>query len=333
MLIKSVGIFLLSFIINFLLIRLLIDLARKRNLVKSHENFFGRVISVPSLGGLGIYFTFLIFIFLYPSLLFLKITQGILIGGTLIITLGFLDDRMDFSPFKKIIAQFLAALVLVYFGIKTEVIYLSPFLNLLITIFWVVVITNALNLLDIMDGLCGGISLIVTLTFFILALIGGNFFVAMITASLAGSLLAFLRYNFSPAKIFLGNSGSLFLGFIFSVLAISLKYAPSGKRIALFTPLVILALPFYDTFFVALMRLRGKKSIFLKTKDHLAMRFLTAGYSEKGTLYRMFILSAGLSLGAIAISLSSDLIGLIVLALLIIFLGVLTKKMAAVKVE
>lgn len=333
MLIKSVGIFLLSFLINSFLIRFLIDLAMKRRFVKTHENFFGRVISVPSLGGLGIYFTFLIFISLHPSLLFLKITQGILIGGTLIITLGFLDDKIEFAPLTKIIAQFLVVLVLLYFGIKTEIVYLPPFLNLVVTIFWVVVITNALNLLDIMDGLCGGISLIIALTFFVLALIGKNLFVAAIAISLAGSLLAFLRYNFPPAKIFLGNSGSLFLGFIFSVLAISLKYAPSGKHIALFTPLVILALPFYDTFFVALMRFRGGKSIFLKTKDHLAMRFLITGYSEKGTLKRMFILSAGLSLGAIAISLSPDLVGLIVLALLIISLGVLTKNMAAVKVE
>lgn len=324
-------IFFLSFFINLFLLRFLIDLAMKRRFVKTHENFFGRAITVPSLGGLGIYVTFLIFISLHPSFLFLKITQGILIGGTFIITLGFFDDKIEFTPLTKIIAQFLVALVLVYFGIKTEVIYLSSFLNLLITVFWVVVITNALNLLDIMDGLCGGISLIIALTFFVLALIGKNLFVAAIAISLAGSLLAFLRYNFPPAKIFLGNSGSLFLGFIFSVMAISLKYAPSGRHIALFTPLVVLALPFYDTFFVALMRFRTKKSIFLKTKDHLAMRFLQSGCSAKGTLYRMFILSAGLSLGAIAISLSSDLIGLIVLALLIISLGVLTKKMAEVR--
>jgi len=333
MLNKSVVIFLLSIGINLLLIRFLIRFAWKYNFVETHKNFFGKIVTVPSLGGLGIYLTCFILVFLNPSLFLSRVFQGILIGATLTILVGFLDDRLDLSPLIKIISQFVIALVLIWFGIKTEIVYLSPFLNLVITVLWIVGITNALNLLDIMDSLCGGLSFIIALAFFTLALIGGNFLVAVLAISLAGSLLAFLKYNFPPAKIFLGNSGSLFLGFIFSVLAIVLKYAPTGKHTALLTPVIVLALPFYDTFFVMLMRLIRRKPVFLKTKDHLAMRFLVKGYSEKETLLRMFMLSIGLSIGAILISVSSDLIGLIILGLVIIFLIILTKKMGMVKVE
>lgn len=333
MLSKFAIIFLLSFVINLVLIRVLIRFAWKRKFVGTHKNFLGKTVTVPSLGGIGIYLTFLILVFLNPSLFLSRIFQGILIGATLTILVGFLDDRVNLSPLIKIISQFVIALVLICFGVKTEIVYLSPFLNLVITILWIVGITNALNLLDIMDSLCGGLSFIITMTFFVLALIGGNFLVAILAISLAGSLLAFLRYNFPPAKIFLGNSGSLFLGFIFSVLAIVLKYAPIGKHTALLTPVIILALPFYDTFFVMFMRIIRKKPIFLKTKDHLVMRFLAKGYSEKGALFRMFLLSIGLSVGALIISLTSDLIGVIVLGLVIALLGIITKKMGMVRVE
>ncbi len=333
MLIKSILFCFLSILINFLLIRFLIRFAWKINLVETHENFLENKVTVPSLGGIGIYITFLIIVLLNPKILFLKITQGILIGGTLMLLVGFVDDRIELSPLIKIVSQFLVALILICFGVKTEIIYLSPSLNLVITILWIVGITNALNLLDIMDSLCGGISLIIALTFFTFALIGGNFLVAVISITLAGSLLAFLRYNFPPAKIFLGNSGSLFLGFIFSALAIILRYAPMGQRVTLLTPLVILTLPIYDTFFVMLMRIIRRKSIFLKTKDHLVMRFLAKGYSEKGALIRMFILSIGLSIAALLISLTSDLFGLCILVIVIIFLVILTKKMGMVRVE
>jgi len=333
MIIKLGLIFLFSFAISLFFIRFFIRLAWKYKLGKIHENFSGRKITVSSLGGLGIFLTlFIILIFNFP-ITQSRIIQGVLIGGVLTFLVGFLDDRIELLPPVKIFFQFLAALILIRFGVRIDITYLPNVLNLVLTVVWIVIITNALNLLDIMDGLCGGLAFIIAFAFFILGFVGNNFFGAAAAICLAGSLLAFLGYNFPPAKIFLGNSGSLFLGFIFSALAISLKYAPEGKYVALLTPMLILALPFYDTFFVMLMRLFKGKSVFLKTKDHLAMRFVAKGYSEKSTLFRMFMLSVVLAAGAILISFTSDLIGLFFLGFLLIFLGILTKKMCTVKVK
>lgn len=292
---------------------------------------------IPYFGGISM---FLIFSILYLGAMFVfhfsydksKIILFLFATG-IIVLFGLYDDLREIKPLFKLIGQILGALVLVFFAQKTEIIYLTPFLNILISIFWTVIIINAFNLLDIMDGLAGGISLINIFTFLILGYFTHNNFVLLITSILLGVLVAFLLYNLPPAKIFMGDAGSQFLGFVQAAIAMSLSYARAGKEVGLVIPLVILALPLFDLFFVMLMRFRQKKSIFLKSNDHFVFRMLRLGISNTGILKTMLMLSLLANICALLIFSFSNMVGAIVFFVLIFSLFAFGFKLSRLRMN
>lgn len=261
---------------------------------------------IPRLGGVAIYIAFMIavcpFIDYRPELI------GLLIGGTIIMLVGVVDDFISLPAKVKLLGQIVAAAVLVFFGIRIDFIT-NPFGNFIfleylavpVTIFWVVGITNTVNLIDGLDGLAAGISTIATITIMLIALQDANMMVALLAAALAGATLGFLYYNFNPARIFMGDTGSMFLGYVFATISI-LGMVKSAATIAFIVPILAIGLPILDTTFAIVRRYRGGIPIFKPDKGHLHHRLLAMGFSQRQAVLLMYIFSAFLGVAAIALT-------------------------------
>lgn len=215
----------------------------------------------------------------------LRTLRGLFLGGAVIFILGLIDDIKKpggLPVWVKLLGQVLAACALIAYGVKIEV--FGPVWGGVITVLWVVGITNAFNLLDIRDGLSGGTGLVCGFFFFIVTLPSEQLYVNFAACALFGALLGFLPYNMSDKKkIFLGDSGSMFLGFIMAALAMGGQY--SGKNPAGWgAPLLILAVPLFDTAFVSLARILKKKNPLRASNDHIAMRLEKMGLSSKASV-------------------------------------------------
>lgn len=259
---------------------------------------------MPRLGGLAVYAGF-IFAVLITQPLSLPVL-GILVGSTLIVFLGMWDDIKGLSPKVKLAGQVLVAvIVVIFFDIKVEFIT-NPFGDIIglgiwaipFTIFWIIGITNALNLIDGLDGLAAGISAIASLTIAIVSWSQGEVMVAVLALLLMACVLGFLRYNFHPAQIFLGDGGSMFLGFNLSVLAI-LGLTKGATAISLFIPVVILGIPIFDTFLAIGRRFLSRQPIFKADQHHLHHRLLELGFSHRQTV--LVIYGVNLCLGFSAV--------------------------------
>jgi UDP-GlcNAc:undecaprenyl-phosphate GlcNAc-1-phosphate transferase len=230
---------------------------------------------------------------------------GLLAGAAVIVAVGIFDDIYQLGAKFKLVFQIMAALIVVASGIKIEVIYgysaLSPYISYPLTICWIVGITNAINLIDGLDGLAAGVSSIASLSLFFVSIIFKRWDVAMITAALAGSTLGFLPYNFNPAKIFMGDTGSTFLGFSLGVISIqgTLK---SYTAIAIAIPLLVLGLPLFDTVFAVLRRLISGKSIMEADRGHLHHRLIDMGLSQRQSVVAMYTASGSLGLCAVVLA-------------------------------
>ncbi len=264
---------------------------------------------IPRLGGLAIYIGFMAAaLTLVP---FSTKASGILAGGTLIVILGVVDDMRPLSSRFKLIVQIIAALILVSCGVRVEWVtnpfntiqgmtYLSYF-SYPITVFWVVGVTNTLNLIDGLDGLAAGIASIAAFTLLAVSLMSGYTAVAIYTAALAGACIGFLPYNFNPAKIFMGDTGSTFLGFILA--AISIEGAMKGAAtLAIAIPVLALGLPIFDTTFAIIRRAVNGRPIMEADKGHLHHRLLALGLSQRQVVCTLYAASAFLGLGAIVIT-------------------------------
>jgi UDP-GlcNAc:undecaprenyl-phosphate GlcNAc-1-phosphate transferase len=234
---------------------------------------------------------------------------------------GVIDDRYELSVRAKIITQAAAICLLISQGIQTHIAYVGNIFNIVITFVWVIGITNAFNHLDIMDGLAGLTAFVTNLAFFIIGYVNGNIYVMVFTLVLGGALSSFLIFNLPPAKIYMGNSGSHFLGFILASIALINNYAPLERPIALLSPLFILGLPILDTCFLIIMRIKQKRSPFRKSDDHLAIRFLKSGYSQKKTLLIMFLIATAFSLLGLSMSRLPNYLGML-FVLIVIFITI-----------
>lgn len=271
---------------------------------------------MPRMGGLAIYFAFIIgMLIMWPDSSF---TLPLIVGSVIIILTGVLDDMYSLSPRVKIVAHFFAALVIVHSGISVEFINL-PFngilhlywLSIPLTLLWIMGITNAINLIDGLDGLAVGVSSIVLLTIAGLSLTEGNLFVFTVSAILLGSTLGFLPYNFHPAKIFMGDTGSYFLGYVISVLALL-----GFKNVTLFSlvvPIIILAVPISDTLFAIIRRLVNRRPLTAPDKSHLHHCLLRYGFSQSQTVVLIYGMSAMFALAAIVFSTSTLLGSMIII--------------------
>jgi UDP-GlcNAc:undecaprenyl-phosphate GlcNAc-1-phosphate transferase len=220
--------------------------------------------------------------------------MGLLIGSTVIVAVGILDDLYQLAAKVKLVGQIVAAATLLFFDIRIDWV-MNPFsgeliyfewLAIPITIFWIVGLTNTVNLIDGLDGLAAGVSTIAALSIFFIAADMGNMVVAMLLVSLAGSAIGFLRYNMNPARVFMGDTGSMFLGYVLAAVSI-IGAVKSAATIALIVPIVALGLPILDTAFAILRRKLSGEPIFKPDKGHLHHRLLAMGLSQKQAVWLM----------------------------------------------
>ena len=243
---------------------------------------------------------------------------------------GVVDDWKELSISAKFLVQILTISLLIFLGIKTQIVGIGNFLNIIITFVWVIGITNAFNHLDIMDGLAGVTALIVSFAFFAVSIFNNDTRITIISLALAGATFGFLIYNLPPAKIYMGNSGSHFLGFVLASVALAISYAPIERKTALFSPLLILGFPIFDTAFLVFMRIKQKRSAFRKSEDHLALRLLKMGYSKSKILIFMFLLCLFFSLSGVAVSQVPNLFGIFIIVVVILASIVLSIQMSKI---
>ncbi len=298
---KYIFIFTAGLVFSLILTPIAMMLARKLDILDHPNGIKNHRQPIPYLGGLAIYFSFVlaIAVALFHGLRFREISV-ILIGATLIMILGLVDDIRPLNFKTKLILETLIASMLIFFDIRIK--FLTPdYIAIFLTVLWVVGITNALNLIDIMDGLSGGVAVIAALAFLFINPPTEQMYVNYTAAALAGATLGFLKYNFPPARIFMGDSGSLVLGFILATLSIGTSYS-NVNNIALYAPILILGIPIYDTFLVMILRFKQGKSIFRGSPDHFALRLEKFGFSRRKVTWLTYMVSICLCSAAFLIT-------------------------------
>ena len=315
--------FLLAFISSFVTVPYTIKLAKKVGAIDMPSDRRVNKKPIPRIGGIAVIIGFLIAaIYLVISMTIenkIQLTDkdnyllklvGFLIGIAIICVFAYLDDVKNLRPWQKLLAQIAAAVVVFAFGIRIDVInehQLPTIISFLLTVGWIIGITNAINLIDGLDGLSSGITLISC--FSLLIIFATNYSplisIVLITA-LGGAITGFLPYNVNPAKTFIGDVGAQFLGFALSVIAI-LGVAKTVTLVVLIAPVLVLGLPIFDTIFAIIRRIiKGKslKAVFKADKGHLHHRLMKKGYTQKQAVLILYAASA--SLGMLAIILIDD---------------------------
>ncbi|MDR4949472.1 glycosyltransferase family 4 protein [Neobacillus cucumis] len=301
---------------------------------------------MPRLGGLAIYISFLIGVAIIrpdaTSLLPImnpneNIHLAIILGSIVIILTGVLDDTKEISPKVKLFGQILASFIVVFMGdLKVEFINLPfggqlnfGFLSIPITMFWIIGITNAINLIDGLDGLAAGVSTIALFAISGMAFLMGNPYVMILALIAAVSSLGFLIFNFHPAKIFMGDTGALFLGYLISVL--SLLGFKNVTFISLVIPIIILGVPISDTFFAIIRRLVNKQPLSAPDKSHLHHCLLRIGFSHKQAVLIIYAMSLIFGLVAFIFSQSTVWGSLIVILTLLVAIEIIVEKVGLVR--
>jgi len=281
---------------------------------------------MPLLGGAAIYFAFALTVLLHWGFLlalrgtaFLEriVPQEVLsylpgvvkqtprllpivAGGLLIVVLGLIDDKRELSALWKLIGQIVCSLAVVVSGVRITLFIPGSVLGSFLTVLWIVALTNAFNFLDNMDGLSAGVAAISSLLFFFTAAYSQQYFVSLILLALAGSTLGFLRYNFSPASIFMGDAGSMLLGYTLACLTVVATFYSQGSPtfFPVILPVVVLAIPLYELVTVTFIRWRKKLPLFRASKDHFSFRLVNLGMTHRGAVFFIWLLTFCIGLGA-----------------------------------
>lgn len=290
-------------------------------------------IPIPTAGGIGMFISFFITFFMFANIGNQR-AIGLFIGSLLILIAGLVDDLHVLSAKKKLVFQIAAAIILYFsgyqitflnnfFGGSDNYIFLELF-SFPVTIMWIVGITNTVNIIDGLDGLAAGISTISAVTLGVVALNNSSPEYAMIMFILAGSCIGFLPYNFNPARIFMGDTGAMFLGFILAAMSIqgTLK---SATAIAVVIPILALGVPILDTFSAIVRRIRKKKSIAEADKEHMHHKLIFIGYNQKKAVLTMYSISALLGISAIFL-VNGQIISCILVALVAVVFILLPLK-------
>ena len=303
------SVFVASVLLSFVLTRTVRNLATARGWVAAPAlDRHLHSVPLPRLGGLAIFSTFLLTVgaaFLaswrYPHLDFgfsLQTLKSILLPATLIFLLGVYDDLRGVGPYVKFAVQAVAGGILFVFGLRVLDLpvlfggeHFPWFVSLPLTILWVIAITNAFNLIDGLDGLAAGSALFSTLVVFVVALLSGSSLVSLMSLALVGAILGFLRYNFNPATIFLGDSGSLFIGFMLSALALrGAQKAPTIVAVAI--PVVSFGLPILETTLSVIRRFISGRPVFTADREHIHHKLLQLGLSHRQVVIVLYAVSA-----------------------------------------
>ena len=327
----SIGIA-ISFILGIILIPILIKLSYKYNFLDLPGKHKRHKKPTPIIGGIGLFFvfwiTFLILKFTYPETFF-EINSSILyifLGSLIILLVGLADDIVPLSAWVKLAAQISSAIVIYLGGLQVELVS-SPWgsvdignFSIILTIIWVIMLTNSINLIDGLDGLASGVSLIGSVILLIISVLYGISYVSLILSGLIGFLIIFLYYNKYPARIFLGDSGSMQIGYYFAVFSLIFpmkSYALS----ALYIPLVVLAVPIIESVTSFFRRLISGKKIMVADRRHLFHYLTFLGFSSKQVLTIFYILAIIFGLFALGMFFWNRLIlfGLLLFFMVVIF--------------
>jgi UDP-GlcNAc:undecaprenyl-phosphate GlcNAc-1-phosphate transferase len=302
--------------------------------IKTHK------LSTPYLGGIAIAFAWVLSLLLirlttsFPTLT-LRNLRGIIFGAFMMLIIGLTDDikKGGLSFKSKLVIQFLSAFIIVFlFNIRIDFIPIY-WLSCLVSIVWVVGITNAFNIIDIMDGLSSGIGVIASFAFFLISLPTQARYINFCSIALAGALLGFIPYNLSKSrKIFMGDTGSLFVGFIIACISLGTSYS-SISNIGLFAPIFILAIPIYETFLVTICRIKKGILPFVGSKDHYALRLSKMGLSRKQILVITFIACLFFSVCAFLFTILSMFYALLLFIVVGVLMWVVSITLTVVKVE
>jgi UDP-GlcNAc:undecaprenyl-phosphate GlcNAc-1-phosphate transferase len=271
-------------------------------------------VPIPRLGGLAIFLAFLL-----STLLFAEIDrqmQGILMGAVIIVILGVMDDIMTLKALPKFFVQILAASIAVYhgcviqfisnFNLFSDTLYLDlGWLSVPVTIIWIVAITNAVNFIDGLDGLAVGVSAISAGTMLVIALMVAEGNLAIVIAALLGACIGFIPYNFNPAKIFMGDTGSTFLGYILATLSIQGLFKMYAI-ISFAVPFLILGVPIFDICFAFLRRIAKGQNPMVADRGHVHHRLIDMGFSQKQSVAITYMLTAILGLAAVVLTTSGE---------------------------
>ncbi len=253
---------------------------------------------------------------------------GVLLGGSIVLLLGVWDDvrkNSHFSLAAKFAGQGLAAAVAVGLGVHTTFLPgTAP--DALVSFLWLVGMTNAFNFLDNMDGLAAGVAVISAGLFWLLTAQQGQFFSAMIYAAFAGSVLGFLRYNFHPARVFMGDAGSLFIGFVLAALALTSSYVVprSAGLLPVLMPVLVLSLPLFDTFSVILIRLHERRPVYRGDRRHFSHRLLALGLSQRQAVLFIYCIALDVGLAAVLLPYVPGWGAVLILAQAIVIYGVIS---------
>ena len=281
--------FLISFALSIILTPIIKRIAVIKGYVAKPKEDRWHKRETALFGGIAIFISFIIpyVIFAQPSIE----TIGVILCASLIFGLGLFDDIRHMKPHTKLIGQIIIASLLVSFGVSIKVIP-YPIISMPLTVLWIVAIVNSFNLLDNMDGLSAGIAVIVAGIISIFAFLSGNLLLALPALILAGSLFGFLRYNFSPAQIFMGDCGSMFIGFMLATITLQGSWKESTHLVMMLAiPVLVLAVPLLDTAFVTLARGLSSHKIFQGGKDHISHRMVVLGLSDKKTVLVLYFIS------------------------------------------
>lgn len=305
-------IFITAFILALVFTPIAIKIAPKIGAVDiPKDNRRMHTKAMPRFGGMAIYIgtvaSMLIFLPFSTKLM------GVIAGGTLMFLVGIIDDLRNLPAKVKLGFQILCAFILFQFSVSISFIgnpfgdgyYFFPWIvSLLVTVIWIVGITNTINLIDGLDGLAGGVAFIASISIGYAAYINGNTEASMAMLAIAGGALGFLPFNFNPAKIFMGDGGALFLGFMLAGLSV-MSPMKSATVLATVVPVLVLGLPIFDTAFAILRRVINKRPIMEADKGHLHHRIMAAGLGQRRTVLTLYGISG--VMGVAAILLSRDL--------------------------
>ena len=320
-----------TFAVAFLLALYLTPLMRKAALqfgiidkpdgkLKNHD------LPVAYLGGLAIYISFLVSLALILS--FDQEMLGILLAGSIIVVLGLIDDFGVLSPGVKLCGQSIAVLVLIRSGIYIKLGFIPWYVSFPLSYLWLIGITNAFNIIDVMDGLSAGVAFVCSLIIFVVGVLNDSMTIAIMAASLGGCLLGFLRYNFEPAKIYMGDTGSMFIGMMLGAFAMIGNYT-THNLVACISPVLILGVPIFDTFFVMYIRYLRGMSIISGSPDHFALRLRKWKFSTKQTVIASYGISVLLGCSALFMMQLAHLQAVVLIIVLItiaLLTGYLLKK-------
>ena len=336
-------IFLGSLSISFILTPLMRKIALKKNIMAMPGERMIHTEPVPYLGGVAIYLSFvagiMLTIYLDKNILreVLYKIYGLVIAATFVVALGLWDDIKNIKPWVKLLFQVIVAFFLFGCGFRIQVVtniffggeyHLPIYISTLITVLWFVGMINAMNLIDGLDGLAAGITIIASCALMLVSFFLKNPINIIILSALTGACLGFLKYNFYPAKIFMGDAGSMFLGLVLGAIALLGSQHKAATAVALLTPISALFIPIADTFIAILRRIVEKRPIFRADKEHLHHRLLIIGLNHRQIVVFLYLVTLYLGMFSFLFVLIPDKYALILLFLLALglFMGIVVMR-------